>query len=232
MEPKKALDDANKIKEKAISAITKKIAASGGIIGFLVWILTQITPLGSAIKGAVAAWKWDAGHPNNNGELKVFNVINEDDRYKNSISIRDEMQRIYPKVVGVGFFVIDEEIDTTSFLRYITDSGASPNTPEGQEIWFYDLNLSRDEFKSLSQFDCIFREKGAYFPGNPDVEKKEKVILNVVLCPVIKSVPDKRNKNLQVFTLNGVAGVAIRDNNLEPYAGMLFKYTPNLNNIQ
>ena len=211
----------------AKKAIAKKVAASGGVIGFIVWILTQITPLGTAIKAAVSAFKWGVVNEQTDN-IGVYRKIDDEERSAKLREIETVIRRYSPKIIGVAYYrFVEYGIDRTQ-LRYVDDSGL------GEEIWYYDmadnnLILTDDELRSLKQQDCILKRNGGFIPSRKDEYK-----FNVIFCPTIEMTTDPTNPTLKAIKTKAVVGLGVDSsvNELEPYATLLWRLAvPNLENI-
>jgi len=225
------------LKKKARRAIALQITLKGGVVGFIAWVLTQITPLGTALKGAIAAWNFAADNPSaitDKSGIEVRSVISDRQRFQNTVLIRNQLnEELQGKVVAVSYFILIEE-GRQSNLHYITDSSAPPGAKIGnqavKEIWFYSLTLTPEERQSLDDFDCLLKRNGAYPPEHINPKGNQ---LDVILCPVTK--PTQQSGGLYKFVLSGVIGMALLPGSIpsgespeiEPYAGKLWKYAPN-----
>ncbi|MGL5061419.1 MAG: hypothetical protein ACRC62_15710 [Microcoleus sp.] len=209
---------------KTKAAIAKQIIARGGVVGFVVWVASLVTPLGTSLKAFFTAFQWQAS-TGQEADVGVYEVIDNELRGERLKQIRNALHRVNGKVRAVAYYRF-EEYGLGRQLRYVADSG----TIDSLEAWFYDtteerLILSEDALRSLNQMDCILVSNGGHYP-----KTNEK--FNVVMCPTIRVEPDVQNNGLKRFVAVGVVAIAVdKTVELEPIATILWRYLPSVENL-
>jgi hypothetical protein len=205
---------------QAKQALAKKITATGGILGFVVWILTQVTPLGASLKGAVSAWQWVRANPQETENIETYSGLQPDQIEQNLNSIR----QIYlggriPGAVSLAYYkwvpTVDKETGepVTPQLDYWVDSAALVNNRK-TETWFFDnktelddreydqpLVITMQERELLTRLDCFYKQ---------DIAKiridGSWVRLPGVVCPTLQIATDN---GLRFYRMANVTILAI-----------------------
>jgi PAS domain S-box-containing protein len=208
------------------ATIAKKYATTGGIFGFILWTLSQVTPIGTAAKAAYTAFNWKVAN-SEEADIGVFELVNDETRLEKLQAIESALKKYSTQVIGVAYYRLVEYGLGSKQLKYIADSATT------EEVWFFDITenrliLSDKELSALSQQDCILKMNAGYYPSHP-----EKGKFSLILCPTIKVVKDPNNPGLKRIETVNVAALAIPSSitELEPFATLFWRYLVNLENL-
>jgi PAS domain S-box-containing protein len=220
-----------RLAKKTKAAIAGKVATKGGIFATIAWLLTEVTPLGSAFKAAVEAFSWEVKSPEVTS-VGVYQIIDDETRKEKIVLMRNALRRISLDVYAVAYFkLVDFEFSSSADisekqLKFVASSG----TIDEEEIWFFDrtndeILFTRQEMESLLRQDCIFKRDAGYFPKSTGKNK-----FSAIYCPTFRIEPDVTNPGLKRVVSVNVAAIAVSDRvtNKEPWATILWRYIPNL----
>lgn len=208
------------------TALARKVAATGGIFGFIAWFLTQVTPIGTAARAAYTAFNWKVNN-NTEADVGVYEVVNDETRFDKLVAIERELKRYSNQVIAVAYFRLQDYGLGERQLKYVIDSSTET------EVWFYDitdenLRLTSADLTTLSQHECILKKDAGFFPKYPERGK-----FSVIFCPTLKVVKNPNNPNLKRIETVNVAGVAVSSSvtDMEPLATLFWRLLPNLENM-
>jgi hypothetical protein len=200
-----------KFGKKARQAIVKKVAASGGLLGFVVWILTQVTPLGASLKGAVSAWQWVRANPGETQNIESYSGLD----YEQIESNLNVIRQIYlggriPGAIALAYYKWIPQTDKetgetlTPQLDYWVDSASLINGRK-VETWFFDTTTEVD-YREYDQ-PLVISVKERY---KQDVAKIRIdgawVRLPGVVCPTLQIA---NNDGLRFYRMANVTILAI-----------------------
>jgi hypothetical protein len=217
---------ATNLTKKVRQKVAAKVAASGGLIGFCAWMLTQITPLGAALQGAIAAWQWQGENPGQKLENKnvvLSQKIDADSLAANLKKVSQEFAATDRTVIAVAYYKLIKNEFGTASIDYRADSESVGD----EQVFFDDQRLNEEEYRRLKFHECVTRQKLGRMIDRPSAPN-----FGGILCPTIRLV--KQPGGLSEIAVANVSAIAFEPGTaiqLEPNATRLWRYSANFENL-